>query len=171
GVAHREHDDLSHVGGLNDDTAAIRHRVARVDHQVHDHLADLVRVHADARYAGRESGRELDVVAEYRLEHTRHVGDQLVQVHGRRRRWRLPAPGQNLLGERGTPLGGALDRLRIAPHWIVRPQAPQHQLGVAADDREQVVEVVSDAAGVSPQSRVVGQRLLEAGSAGPGDYA
>jgi hypothetical protein len=54
-----------------------------------------------------------------------------------------------------------LDGLGVAAQRIVGPQALEHHLGVAADDREQIVEVVGDAARVSAEGRVVGQRRLE----------
>ena len=57
------------------------------------------------------------------------------------------AEGEELAGQLGRPLAGALDLLDLAPFGIVRVEAGEEQLAVAGDDGDQVVEVVGDAAG------------------------
>ena len=97
-ITHRQHHHLAHVGGFDGEAPALRHRVARVDHEIHDDLPDLVRIGADAPQAGIEPGQELDVVAEQGLEHARHVPDELVQIDRRGGRRRPAASGEDLLG-------------------------------------------------------------------------
>src|SRR5438132_1294736 len=44
-----------------------------------------------------------------------------------------------------SPLGRLLDRLGVRPERIVGPEAAQHELAVAGDDGQEVVEVVREA--------------------------
>ena len=120
-----------------------------------------MRVGADEPQLALEPCHELDVVAEQRLKHAGHVPDELVQIDRRGRRRRPAASGEDLLGQGRAPLGGPLDGFRVTPQRIVRAKAPQHHFRIAGDDREQIVEVVRDAARVSTQACDVGERLFE----------
>ena len=122
------------------------HRVAGVDGQVHQHLLDLRRVDADAPEGGVEPRHDLDVLAEERPQHARGVRDEGVEVDDLRLQHLLAAEGEELAHEARGPLGGAHDVLHLAQARVVRVEAPAQQLAVAHDHREQVVEVVGDAA-------------------------
>jgi len=52
------------VGGLDDDTSAAWHRVARVHDEVHDDLLDLARVGLDVSQIRLEVGFQIDVLAD-----------------------------------------------------------------------------------------------------------
>src|SRR4029453_16677883 len=83
GIAHRQHDHLPDVRGLDGETPALRHRVTRIDHEIHDDLTDLMRVGADAAQLPVEPRHQLDILAEQGLEDARHVPDELVQIDRR----------------------------------------------------------------------------------------
>ena len=69
--------------GLDDQAAAVGHRVARVDRQVDDHLLELAGVGPDAAESGaRGRVSSVDVLADDAPQHPLHVGDQRVQVDG-----------------------------------------------------------------------------------------
>jgi len=69
-----------HVGGLNDQFAAVRHRVTRVYREIHDHLFDLALIRLDTAEVGIQRQRHLNVLAEESRKHLFHVGDQRVEV-------------------------------------------------------------------------------------------
>src|SRR5262249_34591034 len=56
------------VARLDRQPAAVRHRVARVDGEVHHHLLELALVRPDTAGAGVEAGDELDALVEDTLE-------------------------------------------------------------------------------------------------------
>ena len=124
GVAHRQH----HVGpgverrvalgervvdldvrGLDDQLAAVGHRVARVHHQIEHHLLELARIHLHAPQIARRDPHQLDVLADQPPQQDLHVDDHLVHVEDRELEHLLAAEGQQLPREPGGALGGLLD--------------------------------------------------------------
>ena len=65
------------VRGLDGQRAALRHRVARVDDEVHQDLAKLLRIGAECAESCRELQRQLqpDLGAQQPAEQILHVGD------------------------------------------------------------------------------------------------
>ncbi len=103
-----------HVGGLDDEAAAARHRIAGVDRQVDDHLLDQAGVHQHAADGGLQAHRQLDVLAEQPAQHgldARHHG---VEVHDPRLQRQLAAKGEQLSGQRRAPLARLGDLLDLA---------------------------------------------------------
>ena len=74
------------------------------------------------------------------------VADDPVDVEHDGRQHLLSAEGEKLARERRRLVGGLAGALGMGAEWILGGQPPQHQIAVAADDHEQVVEVVRDAA-------------------------
>ena len=148
------------VRGLDRQRAAVGHRVAGVGREVEDHALDLRPVGLDGREVGRELDPDADVVADDPVQHRLHAGDDLVEVDDLRVQDLAAAEREQLPGERGGLPGGARD-LR---HLLGVAVARQQDLGVAGDHRQQVVEVVRDAAG-EPADRLhllrVGEPALE----------
>ena len=105
---------------------------------------------ASARTAPRSSetlGLDLDVLAERAAQHRQELGHHLVEVDQRAGDRLAAAERQQLAGELGRAVGGLGDLQRVLARRLVLGQARQHQVHVAADDRQQVVEVVGHAAG------------------------
>jgi hypothetical protein len=70
---------------------------------------------------------------------------------------RLPATNvEQLLRQRGCSCGGMLDELEVLGHRAVGSDETECHLRMTADDREEVVEVVSGAGGNAPD---VGEQL------------
>ncbi len=89
--------------------------------------------------------RQLDVLADHPAQHLVEAGDQLVQVEDPRLD-DLPArEGQQLLRQLGGPLRRRLDLLQVFPVGRAA-RAVGQELGQRQDHRQQVVEVVRDAA-------------------------
>jgi len=129
------------------EVAAVRHRVAGVGRDVHQHLLELSAVGLDEH--GRGGGRDLqlDVVAEQRLQQPRGLEHPLVQVEDACLDLLLPAEGEQLLDEGRRAVPGFLDAPQVLLRAGVRGEPPAQQVRVTLDDDQQVVEVVRDAAG------------------------
>ena len=133
--------------GRDRESPAARHRVAGVDHEIDDHLLDLRAVGVDRRQVGRRAQRELDVLTDEAPQQARELGDDGVEIQPRRLQDLFAAEGEQLLSERGRPLPGLLNLHQIRPIRIRFGAVADEQLGVAENGRQQVVEIVRDAAG------------------------
>ena len=131
---------------LEADMPARGHGIARVDHQVQQHLLERVRIDADNRRHRSQTAGQGDVLVKKARQHVPEVGDSLVDVHLPRDRHLLPAESEQLMRELASPLSGRLDFLELVAIDSCR-MTGQEQLGVAEHRGQQVVEVVRDAAG------------------------
>ena len=125
---------------------ASRHRVARVDREIDDHLLELSRIGADRTELGVEHRQQLDVLADQAPQHHVHVGDDGVEVEHPGLQDLPAAEREQLPGERRGARGGLLDLLGVASQARV-VLAGDEELAVAGDGGQQVVEVVRDATG------------------------
>jgi hypothetical protein len=98
-----------------------------------------------------------DVLADEPPQHRHDPVEDAGEVDERRIRRSLTREGEELPGELGGPAGGAVDLLELGGGPL---GLGAQQRRVARDDREQVVEVVRDAAGEAPD-RLHATRLLE----------
>jgi hypothetical protein len=91
GIAHPQHHGIAvtrrplaarggEIGGLDGERAALRHRVARVHRQVHQHLLDLRRIGLDPPQAGGEPAHQLDVLVDQARQQALHLRDHLVEI-------------------------------------------------------------------------------------------
>ena len=159
--------------------AAGEHGVAGVDRQVEQHLLELPEVDVDGAVLRIELDLEADVLADQPAQHRRHLADHPVEGHHPRLQHLLAAVGEELAGQRGRALAGALDLLDVGAPLVLRRHAVAEQLALEGDGRQQVVERMGDAAG-QPAHRLQAlgvaqpllarpQRLL--GRLGGGDVA
>ena len=135
------------AGGANADFAAVGHGVFGVDHEIHDDLLELAGIGAGAADGGGEAGGEFDIFADERAEETLHVGDDGVDVDDLEFEKLFAAEGEELASERGGAIGGLLNGFGFGMQRVAGSELVEQNFGVAADDHEQIVEVVSDAAG------------------------
>ena len=77
----------------------------------------------------------------------RQPGDELVEIQHARRQHLAAAEGEQLAGQCGGPVGRPLDLAQVLATQGGEPRLLLQQRHVAQDAREQVVEVVGDAAG------------------------
>ena len=103
-----------HLPRLDRQRAAVRHRVACVDREVHDHLLDLPAVGEHRRRVLVREHADLDVLADQAREHRRDRDDDLVQVEDDGLEHLLAREREQLLGELRRPLGGAVDLGELA---------------------------------------------------------
>ena len=143
GIGFVERDIVGHDG----EPAAFGHGVAGVDGQVQDHLLHLPRIDLDRFQCRGEDGGQQDVVADQAAQHLLRVAHSDVEVEDLRLHRLLAAERQQLAGQRL----GALARLaNLADQFLgrfVKRLTAQQDFAVAEDDGEEIVEIVSDAAG------------------------
>ncbi len=140
------------VGGLDRDAAAVGHGVARVDAQVQQGILELAGIDQGRPQSHRADHLERDLGADGAPDQLFHAGHQRIDVDRRRRQRLAPREGQQAVRERGGAPGGALRHrdvtLEVAEAPLAHPDL--HQVERAGDPRQQVVEVVGQAAGELP---------------------
>ncbi len=136
-----------HVGRLDAQRAALRHRVAGVDREVHQDLLDLVRIGLDRPQVRAGHRQQLDVLADQAAQHAVQVQRQLAEVDDPRLDDLLAGEGEQTVRE----VRGALRRLADLPQLRLQrmrgAEPGVDQIRVAEDHRQHVVDVVRDAAG------------------------
>ena len=135
------------VGGFDRQAPAARHRVARVEDQVHQDLLQLSGVGADGVEPGRQLRHQFDAFADQPAEHLAHPDDQCVEIDRRRMEHLFAAERQQLPGQGGRALA-RLDHFdHVGAARIVRGERVDDEVREAEDRGQQIVEVVGDAAG------------------------
>ncbi len=142
------------VGGVDGEFAAGGHGVAGVDGEVDQNLFELAGVGSDRPQPGGGGDDQVDVLAEGAAQQVLEAGGDVVEVEDLWVRDVAAGEDQQLAGEPRGALGCAADLLDVGEHGLQPLVAAAHpggdvfgdELGVAADDIEQVVEVVRDAA-------------------------
>ena len=138
-----------------------RHRVARVDGEVHQHLLELTRVDAHAPEVGVLHRHQLDVLAQQPAQHTVDVEHEAVEIDDARLDDLAPGKRQQLAGEVGGPLRGARDLGDVAARRVGGRHVVLRHLGVPENRGQQVVEVMCDAAGQPADAfHALGQQQL-----------
>ena len=92
-------------------------------------------------------GPEFDVFADEPLQQPFHPSDDRIDVDRLEVDDLFAAEGEKAVREVGGPFGRAEDLLHVGAKGIVRRQLHQEQVAVADDRRQDIVEVVGDAAG------------------------
>ena len=137
----------AHDAGLERDSPGSDDGVARVDHQVHDHLLQAADVDLHLVRRLRQRQPDLEVLADEAADHRRHPFDDLVDADDGRVNDLLARERQQLLRQRGAAprrLGGALQELDRRRTARLRPPG---EIDESQHGCQQVVEVVGDAAG------------------------
>ena len=125
----------------------LRHGVFGVDDEIHDDLLELAGIGASAADGGSEAGGEFDIFADEGAQETLHVGDDGVDVDDFEFEKLFAAEGEELAGQSGGAVGGLLNGFGFGMQRMAEGELVEHDLGVSADDHEEIVEVVGDAAG------------------------
>ena len=135
------------VGCLDAQPTSVRHRVTRVDGEIHDDLLELTRVHFHGSEGGGEGRGQGDVFSQQPCEHLLGAGHDRIDVEDARLEDLLATEREQLPGQRTRPHGGLADLLDVLPVRRVRGPVFEQQIAVAENHGEQVVEVVRDPAG------------------------
>jgi hypothetical protein len=138
------------AGHVDEALAPVRHRVARVDGEVHEDLLDLVRIRAHPQVALIRPHVQRHPLAQHALQHAGDILDALPDIEHRPLHHLLATEGEELPRE----VPSALTRAERILHRLAARagrEVLEHEAEVAVDDREQVVEVVRHAAGEPSQ--------------------
>ena len=135
------------VGSLDRQPPAGRHRIARVDREVDENLLHRRRIDRHLTQIGRERGDQLDILADQPAQQFLDLRHQRVEVDHLRLQHLPPAERQQLPGQRRGAIARRLNFQQIQAQRILLRDLVEHQVAVAEDRREQVVEVVRDPAG------------------------
>ncbi len=133
-------------GGGNPDRAAVGHRIAGVDDEVEDRQFELVGVGGRPQRAIADLDGEGHLLADRADQQVLHVGQQPREVDGFEVQPLGAREDEQLLRQPGRP-GGRLLREADQPRDLGVLGPPLDEVEVADDHRQQVVEVVRDAAG------------------------
>ena len=150
GIAHRNRDELTLPGlgvfrqfrsgepnpaGRYTQTAPMWHRVARINHQVHDHLFDHAGVRVDHWQPRNAFAVEINLLCDRRFKHFAQVLDQVIDAQGMGLDHLLAAEGQELPRQVGRAIGRRSDVAQTIRDRLRKLRALQfRQIGVPADD-------------------------------------
>ena len=123
------------------------HRVARIDRQIDDDLLELAGVGAHRAEVAAMLDDQLDGLAEQPLEQMRHFGHDVGQLEDLRAQRLLARESEQLPGQPGGAVRVRLDLLDVVIVAVAGRVAHHHQVAMAHDRGQDVVEVVRHAAG------------------------
>ena len=135
------------VGYLEHERAAVRHRVAGVDREVHQDLLNLPRVRLDVGDVVAGAEDDVDVLADQPAQQRLDLAEAGPRIEHPRLEDLAAAEREQLPGQRGGAIRRETDLVEMPGLDAPRRQHLREQLAVALDRRQQVVEVVGDAAG------------------------
>src|SRR5262245_12504834 len=127
--------------------SAISHRVARIRDDVHQNLLQPVWLHGDEALVEMEIQLKPDIFACQNLHHPVRRLDDFIQADRIRRLRLSSAESHQLSDETCALLRRSSDFIsRLAKRLVTRAKV-QERIGGNCNDREQIVEVMSNAAG------------------------
>ena len=126
--------------------AALGQGVARVDHQVEDHLLEIVRIDDDGgRRAVVEIDGQVDVFADDAGQHLAETRERAIEIEAREPRVVLAAERQQLAGQGRAAFGRLADFVDRGLVQCLVPVRFHQDVGVSHGDGQEVVEVVRGA--------------------------
>ena len=135
-----------HVAGLDRQGPSVGHRVLCIDGEIQDDLLDLARIGVDASQRIRERESEVDVLGDQAAQHSFHTADDRGEVEDFGLQDLLAAHREQLPGERRGPFAREPDLLEIVAQRGRVGQVGDGEVGGSVDDRQEIVEIVRDAA-------------------------
>ena len=123
------------------------HRIARIHREIDDDLLELLRVGADRTEFAVVTDREFDFLAHQPLEQLADFADHVGQLQHHRPQGLLAAEGKQLPGQARGAVRVRLDLLDVVVVAVARGMTEQHQVAIADDRGQHVVEVMRNAAG------------------------
>ena len=136
------------VAGFDGELAVAVHRVARVDGEIQQRVLDLRRIDQRIPQSAGNHRFHFDAVAERAAQQIVHAAHEAAEVHHLRRQRLASAEGEQLRGELRLRATRPASALRTRCSALSLPAMSfEQQLQIAADDLQQIVEIVRDAAG------------------------
>jgi len=158
-------EDVGHIRGDDGDGPAIGERIAGIHAEVEEHLLELAGIGLEAADLRLEISAHGDVLPDHTLQHLLHVAHSIVDVEDAQVKGLAAAEGEQLMRERRRKVRGLADFREMLVHPMLVLDLPDHQVAVAEDRGQDVVEIVRDPTG-EPAHRIhllrLQQFLLEA---------
>ncbi len=126
---------------------ALGHRVACVERQVQEHQLERACIRVDRPQLVRDLGDNLDVAAQRRTHQGRDVREELLEVDLLDLERLRAGEREQLLGEACAAVGRAADAFQHSLYLVGIVDVPKPEFARAEDCRQQVVEVMGEAAG------------------------
>ena len=123
------------------------HGVRCVDRHVDERRLELAPVRTDVARRVRGLRHDANARAHHGVDHVGHAAKRIANVEHLGIEGLPPGEGEQLAGELGGSVDRVGDRLHVACAALVRQVRALQEVGGRLKDREQVVEVVRDAAG------------------------
>ncbi len=138
---------LRHIGGADRQRSAARHRVARIDGEVDDHLFELPLIDLGETQIAAVNELQLDILADQAAQQVRQLDQHVADIEHARLHRLLAREGQQLPHEIGGAVAVLLDLHDVGEGRVARPEPHQQQVAKPDHRRQQVVEIMRDAAG------------------------
>ena len=166
-IAHREHrvapryycDDAGrivfiqiHHRRFQCQRATLRHGIAGIHRQVHDHLFHLPAIGTHQPRLRAAGNLQFDIFAQQPMQHGRHVSHHRVQIHDLGCQHLAATEGQQLSRECRGAVRALLDLVNMLRRPFRLGDISHQHLAVAMDDGQQIVEIVRYPAGQPPDS-------------------
>ena len=140
-VAHRA------VVAADRDGAAGRHRIARIEDEVHQGKLELAGIDMGGPDRAVDLPFETNAAAQDRRHQAGHGLGQRRQPHGIRPQRLAPRERQHPVDELGAMLGGVARHVEDLPALVVELRPPLEQAQAAQDRGKQIVEIMRQPAG------------------------
>ena len=127
-----------------DATFAAYQRLRCIEDQVHDHLLELRRVRLDQGQANRQMQAQQGCTGDGKLHEFGGFAHRLVEIEGADEIAALAGVGQHLFAQVGGPDRGCFDVPQIFSRRRIAGNVQLGQVGIAQDEREEIVEVMGD---------------------------
>src|SRR5690348_2970435 len=135
------------VARFDQELAAVRHGVAGVETEIHEHLLDLRGVGAHGEKVFGEGELDLDFFADGFFEQRRIFADELVEIEIRGSENLAPRIGEELPREPRGSLGLRADFFEVFLAAARRGRISRAEFGPAHDCADYIIEIVRNAAG------------------------
>src|SRR5450755_4676459 len=114
-----------------DDLAPARHRISRINHQIHQNLLNLAWI---GRYGPNRdcwSERNNNILANHSLQHRGNVSHYFVQVESPGKYNLLATEREQLASELGRPVRGFPHLFQVTIHRTLRSNQSERKIAVA----------------------------------------
>ena len=113
----------------HDDLAAVRHRVARIDDEIDDHLLELIEIGLDQPEIAPVPHVELDRLADEPAQQHVQIGEHVAELQHLRTQRLAARESQELTHETGGAVGVLLDLHDVLEGRIGRPVIGEQKIG------------------------------------------
>ena len=127
--------------------APLRHGIARIHREVEQRILELAAVDHGDQPAVRQSGVDRHILAQDPAQQRNEVAHQLVEVHGHGPQRLQPGKGQQPLRQLAAAQHGLLRMIEKLDSRLAGRQGLAQKLEIPMGHRQQIVEVMGNAAG------------------------